>query len=249
MQITKDLMGMPITVNIPDTADEDAANTAFAYFQYVDDKFSTYKTSSEISAINAGALPRGEWSTDMNLIFALAEDTKKETNGYFDIRRPDGKYDPSGIVKGWAIFNAAKLLDKAGYKNFFIEAGGDIEVRGRNAEGGPWRIGIKNPFDQSEIVKAIYLNAGGVATSGTYLRGLHIYDTKRGGTPADEIKSITVVGPNIYEADRFATAAFAMGKDGIDFIEQLAGFEGYSIDKDSIATMTSGFDVYTKLNA
>ncbi len=53
--------------------------------------------------------------------------------------------------------------------------------------------------------------------------------------------SLTVIGPNVYEADRFATAAFAMGKNGIAFIEQLQGFEGYQIDGAGIATMTSGF--------
>jgi thiamine biosynthesis lipoprotein len=55
---------------------------------------------------------------------------------------------------------------------------------------------------------------------------------------------MTVVGPNIYDADRFATAAFAMGRAGIYFIEQLAYFEGYMIDDHGIATFTSGFSQY-----
>ena len=50
-----------------------------------------------------------------------------------------------------------------------------------------------------------------------------------------------MIGPNIYEADRFATAAFAMGRDGILFIEELQGFEGYMIDRNGMATLTSGF--------
>ena len=56
---------------------------------------------------------------------------------------------------------------------------------------------------------------------------------------------MTVIGPNVYEADRFATPAFAMGKKGIDFVENLPGLEGYMVDKDGIATMTSGFEKYT----
>lgn len=59
-----------------------------------------------------------------------------------------------------------------------------------------------------------------------------------------EVMGITVIGPDIYEADRFATAAFAMGRDGIVFIEKLEGFEGYLIDKDKCATYTSGFERY-----
>ncbi len=70
----------------------------------------------------------------------------------------------------------------------------------------------------------------GVATSGTSIRGQHIYNPQDDAAPIDEIVSLTVIGPNIYEADRFATAAFAMGSDGIVFIEQLDGFEGYMID-------------------
>jgi thiamine biosynthesis lipoprotein len=242
-------MGMPITVQVVDTADTEASDKAFDYFRYVDEKFSTYKAASEITAINEGRLPRSEWSADMKLIFALAEKTKQETGGYFDIKRPDGVYDPSGIVKGWAIWNASKLLGQAGYRNFFIDAGGDIEARGRNAAGEPWKVGIKNPFNESEIVKTVYLSQRGIATSGTYIRGLHIYDPRNGGTPANEIKSLTVIGPNSYEADRFATAAFAMGKEGIHFVQGLPGFEGYSIDHGSIATMTTGFDSYLEPHA
>jgi thiamine biosynthesis lipoprotein len=51
-----------------------------------------------------------------------------------------------------------------------------------------------------------------------------------------------VIGPNVYDADRFATAAFAMGRNGIEFIEKLAGFEGYLIDQERQATYTSGFE-------
>ena len=61
---------------------------------------------------------------------------------------------------------------------------------------------------------------------------------------AAEIASISVIGPNVYEADRFATAAFAMGEKGIEFIEGLKGFEGYMIKNNQIAVMTSGFKKY-----
>jgi thiamine biosynthesis lipoprotein ApbE len=53
------------------------------------------------------------------------------------------------------------------------------------------------------------------------------------------------VGPDVCEADRFATGAFAMGEKGIRFIEERDGLEGYMIDKNGTATMTSGFSKYT----
>jgi FAD:protein FMN transferase len=125
-----------------------------------------------------------------------------------------------------------------------VDAGGDIEAIGKNDDGQDWRVGIRNPFNINEIVKVIAVSNCGVATSGTYIRGEHIYNPVTGAETIDEIASLTVIGANIYEADRFATAAFAMGRDGIIFIEHLEGFEGYMIDKDGIATLTSGFARY-----
>jgi thiamine biosynthesis lipoprotein len=75
----------------------------------------------------------------------------------------------------------------------------------------------------------------------------HIFNPKK-KKAAKDIASITVIGPNIYEADRFATAAFAMGVEGIKFIEKLKGFEGYMIQNDNKAVYTSEFKNYTLLN-
>jgi FAD:protein FMN transferase len=86
--------------------------------------------------------------------------------------------------------------------------------------GNPWRIG----------------------TSGTAIRGQHVYNPHHSEKPIQDIVSLTVIGPNVYEADRFATAAFAMGKRSIYFIEQLPGFEGYMIDTSSRATYSSNFE-------
>lgn len=243
MRLTKTQMGMTVVVEIAEsTATVNDLDIVFCYFDYIDRKFSTYKPESEISQINQGKLKRENYSFDMSEVFSLAEKTKRETNGFFDILR-NGKIDPSGIVKGWAIHNAAQLLIKNGFKNFFVDAGGDIQVSGKSAQGTPWKIGIKNPFNEKEIVKVISVATEGVATSGTYLRGQHIYNPFNKNKITD-IVSLTVIGPNIYEADRFATAAFAMGRDGIAFIGSLPGFEGYLIDKDGQATFTAGFNKY-----
>jgi FAD:protein FMN transferase len=241
---TRILMGMPITVEVVDAAASDAAlDDVFDYFQYVDDKFSTYKDSSEISRLNRGDLKFDQASDEMKLIFELAEQTRRESNGYFDIHH-NGIIDPSGIVKGWAIYNAAEIFHKKGFGNFYVDAGGDIQACGKNSQGEKWRVGIRNPFNMNEIVKVLSVSDGGVATSGTYVRGQHVYNPKNSGDTLTDILSLTVIGPDVYEADRFATAAFAMGRSGIDFIEYLPGFEGYMIDKDKQATYTTGFARY-----
>jgi FAD:protein FMN transferase len=242
---TRILMGMPITLEVVDaSATNDIFNTIFSYFEYVDEKFSVYKSSSEITLINKHELDLEQASADMRIVFALAEQTRAQTDGYFDIAR-DGSYDPSGLVKGWAIYNAATILRQKGFRNFYVDAGGDIQVAGKRRKGQNWRVGIRNPFNPNEIVKALSISNCGVATSGMYVRGQHIYNPKNHAQPIGDIVSLTVIGPNIYEADRFATAAFAMGTEGIRFIERLDGFEGYMIDADRRATLTSGFTRYT----
>ena len=71
----------------------------------------------------------------MRDVLALAWQTKEETNGFFDIRKPDGSIDPSGLVKGWAIRNAADMVRRAGVRDYFIEAGGDIQSSGKKFVG------------------------------------------------------------------------------------------------------------------
>lgn len=243
MKETRLLMGMPITVEVrePRIAQRHL-EAVFAYFAAVDETFSTYKPSSEISRLNRGELSADQCSQDVRTILALGERTRRETRGYFDMRRGD-LIDPSGIVKGWAIRTAADLLRAEGFRDFYVDAGGDIQVAGTK-DGNPWRVGIRNPFNRRENVKVLAVTDCGVATSGTAIRGQHIYDPHAPDAPLLDVVSVTVIGRDIYDADRFATAAFAMGREGIRFIEGLPGFEGYMIDAQALATYTSGFERY-----
>ncbi|MCB1496775.1 MAG: FAD:protein FMN transferase [Bauldia sp.] len=244
MRETRLIMGMPVTIDVVDAPGTDCLDTAFAYFEATDRRFSTYRDVSEISAINQARLGEADYSDEMHEVLDLAERTRRETLGYFDIRRRDGTLDPSGIVKGWAIRNAARLVAAAGARDFFVDAGGDIQPSGRNAEGQEWRVGIRSPFDPAEIIKVVYPRGHGVATSGTYARGGHIYDPHDPGHEDVDIVGLTVIGPDILEADRFATAAFAMGRPGIGFIEERPELEGYMVDAGGRATFTSGFEDY-----
>jgi len=243
MRKTRILMGMPITVEIVGAADSAAVDSVFGYFEEVDRRFSTYRTDSEIAAINCGCLAEVDYSDDMREVLALAEATRRETGGYFDIRTGGG-LDPSGIVKGWAIRNAAEVIAASGAGDFYVDAGGDIQSAGKNAAGEEWSVGIRSPFDPAQIVKVVYPRGHGVATSGTYVRGRHIYNPQARDRAIIDIVSLTVIGPDVLEADRFATAAFAMGVEGIYFIEQAPGLEGYAIDRQGWATLTGGFSGY-----
>lgn len=242
------MMNMPITIDVLASAGraKKVIFDVYKYFRYIDDTFSTFKENSEISKINNGILQIKNANRDVKKIFSLCEQTKSETGGYFDILH-NGKYDPSGLVKGWAIYQASKIILSSGYNNFYIEAGGDIQASGNNEEGKPWRVGIRNPFRHEEIIKVLLAKNIGIATSGTYIRGEHIYNpfdvNPNGGENA--MISLTVIGPNIYDADRIATAGFAMGNKGIEFILSLRGFEGYMINREGKAIYTPGFTKYT----
>ncbi|MBA3789055.1 FAD:protein FMN transferase [Patescibacteria group bacterium] len=247
MHHTRSIMGMPVILEIVDGTDTQVIiDRIFNYFISIDDRFSTYKSESEISEINKGVVASVTYSDEMSEVLRLAEQTREETGGYFDIHTPGGQLDPSGIVKGWAINNAAKLLRDGGHAHFYLEIAGDIQTSGRNGEGEEWSIGIRNPFNHAEIVKVLYPHEKGVATSGNYIRGNHVYNPLFPTQVPNDFVSLTVIGPNVYEADRFATAAFAMEKEGLYFLEHQDDFEGYAIDANGIATMTTGLEKYTK---
>jgi thiamine biosynthesis lipoprotein len=244
MRQTRLLMGMPITIEIVDPlVTPDVFDRAYAFFQYVDETFSPFKETSEVTRINRGELRADQASPNMQLILHLAEQTRQETDGYFDVWYKES-FDPCGIVKGWSIHEAARRIEREGCRDFYVDAGGDVQVSGTNAQGQPWRIGIRNPFEAEKIVKVLSLIDCGIATSGPYIRGDHIYNPRNEADRLDQIVSMTVVGRNVYEADRFATAAFAMGEAGILFIESRPGLEGYTIDKKGRATFTRGFGDY-----
>lgn len=170
MKENRTIMGMPAIIEIVDpgaTADDFAE--VFDYWVSVDERFSTYKKNSEITLYNEGKITEKDLSADMKKVFELSEETKIKTKGFFDIAY-NGKIDPSGLVKGWAIYNASIILREKGFKNFYVEIAGDIEVAGLNSEGKKWAIGIRNPFNKKENVKVVYLSDCGIATSGNYKR-------------------------------------------------------------------------------
>jgi FAD:protein FMN transferase len=241
---TRLIMGMPITVDIVDAQTDELRANVFRYFEAVDRNFSPYIESSEVCCINRGEVAATDVSDAMGEVLSLAEDTRVASNGFFNVLQPDGTLDPSGIVKGWAIGKAAAMIEAAGAHNFYVEAGGDIQAKGMSADGSAWRVGIRSPFAQNEIIKVVELTGAGIATSGAYARGAHIYNPHDPKRVLNKIVSMTVVAKSVVDADRFATAAFAMGPDGIYFIEALEGVEGYAVDAEGMATETTGFGVY-----
>jgi thiamine biosynthesis lipoprotein len=241
MKMTEGIMGMSVAVEVLDPATGSDLDEVLDYFHVVDALFSPYKKDSEISHINEKKLKLEDASPEVKKVLKLCEQTRILTNGYFDILI-EGRIDPSGLVKGYAICEAAKKLKKKGYKNFYIEIGGDIEIVGLKNDQ-KWRVGIKNPFKPNENTDIVHITNAGIATSGLYERGMHIYNPLKKKL-ATEIKSMTVIAKDIYEADRFATASFAMGIEGMNFLEKQENLEAFCITDTGEEIETSGFSKY-----
>ena len=50
-----------------------------------------------------------------------------------------------GIAKGYAVDRAVKVLEQAGVRSFFVQAGGDLFARGKKPDGTDWQAGIRDP--------------------------------------------------------------------------------------------------------
>ena len=141
-------------------------------------------------------------------------------------RTSNAKLDFNGIAQGLAVDVLAEKLESRGAKNYFVEIGGEIRVKGVNSEGNLWRIGIDKPVENStaedrQIQEVVNIKDKSLATSGSYRRfyekdGVkysHTIDPKTGYPVSHSLLSVTVVADNCATADAMATAFMVMGAD------------------------------------
>jgi thiamine biosynthesis lipoprotein len=241
------VMGMPIVVDVRDPDVDDAVlDRMFDWLRLVDATFSTYKDGSEVSRINRGELSIEEANPDVREVLDRCEELRHETHGYFD-PRPVSRdvLDPSGLVKGWSVDRAAAILDDAGVRNYAVNAGGDMLVRGRALPDDCWRVGIQHPLERDKVAKVVITNDLAVATSGAYARGDHVLDPHTRRAP-EGVLSVTITGPVLATADAYATAAFAMGLDGPKWTARLRGYEAMTILANETVLSTPGFPAFVE---
>jgi FAD:protein FMN transferase len=211
-----------------------------AWLHEVDARFSTYKPDSEVNRFQRRELALDDCSPDMRHVLDACADLWRETDGYFDAYA-SGPLDPSGYVKGWSVEVASARLAAAGSTRHYINAGGDIRMRGLNADGKAWRVGIRHPWEADKLSWVLALTDGAVATSGCYERGDHVRNP-RTGNPARGLRSVTVVGPDLARADAYATAGLAMGEAGIAWLAGRAadGYDSAVVTDDGRAFTSEG---------
>ncbi len=151
------------------------------------------------------------------------------------------------IAKGYAVDRGIEVLKRCGITNALINAGGEIRQIGNE-----WIVGVRDPDEETGIIKELKLNGMAVATSGSYeqyfeedsVRYCHILNPSD-GYPSMLCKSVTVIAVDDVTADALATGIFVMGPEkGISLTESLPGTEVYIIDSSNKEYFSSGFGNY-----
>lgn len=189
-------------------------------------------------------------------------DSIRKYVGFEKVRMENGKVikedknimlDCSAIAKGYGVDAVGRYLEKKKIRNYMVEIGGEIRVKGCNPEGRLWKVGISKPIDDSlnvtgEIQEVLMVSDIAIATSGNY-RNFYIKDNKkyahtidpRTGYPVQHsILSSTVVAPTCALADAYATSFMVVGLDEAKKIlarhKELQAYFIYTDSKGKMAT-------------
>ena len=134
--------------------------------------------------------------------------------------------DCGAVAKGYGVDCVARLLSSKGCTNYMVEIGGEVVVKGKNAKGKKWTIGINKPVDDStetvsEVQNILHVSDCGIATSGNYRnfyyvdgrKVSHTIDPKTGQPVQHSLLSATVLTPSCAKSDALATSFMVMGLD------------------------------------
>ena len=232
VRLSDPVMGTVASVHV--VANERAAEAVavtgrvFGELHRLERIFTTFAADSEVMRISRGEMNLLDASPEVIEVMDACTWLEHESNGVFVARRPDGGLDPAGFVKGWAAQRASALLTDAGFDDWFVGVGGDIQTSGTNECGVPWSVGIIDPSDTERVMCTLELSGQAIATSGTTARGMHIWNES--GEFVNPFASISVIGPELKWADAFATTAFAMGHDGLAWVERYDGYHAIAVD-------------------
>lgn len=180
-----------------------------------------------------------------------------DDNGHVTKEDPRIMLDFSAIAKGYGSDCVANLLDSCGVKNYMVEIGGEVVIKGHNRNGNPWGIGITKPIDDSlstsqELQTVLRLTDCAIATSGNYrnfyykdgVKYAHTIDPRTGYPVQHSLLSATVIADNCMRADALATAFMVLGVDSaMAYCNRHPEINGYFI----IATSNGDYETRSTL--
>lgn len=201
----------------------------------LDAAFNAYRHSGGLFDITSGVLQE-IWNDDLESMPAqavLADTLTRVGLNKVDwgrpklsFRQPGMQIDFGGIGKEYAADRAAGECRAYGIVSGVIDLGGDLCVIGPHPDGAPWRIGVRDPERPERAVATLFVERGGVATSGNYERFWlldgkrygHILDP-RSGWPVEGLSSVTVAAPTCQAAGLAATIAMLKGAEGAAWLK------------------------------
>jgi thiamine biosynthesis lipoprotein len=242
------VMGTVASVHVHDPrplAEVDTAVEAmFAELERLEQIFSTFRPSSDISRVNRGEITVADCAPEVLDVLDACTWLEHQSDGAFSAHRPLPPFgiDPSGFVKGWAAERAAGALRDAGLGAWYVAIGGDIATCGAPPGATCWTFGVAHPFDPSRLVAELDVPPGSaLATSGIGARGRHIWHGS-GAVVDSPFAALTVVGPSLTWADALATAAFARGADALEWLARFPGHTAVAVDAHGTVLQTLDAD-------
>src|SRR4051794_10139859 len=164
------IMGLPISVHLrgDDLTGESVERqvvAVFAELRRVDTVLSPYRDDSDLSRWERRELRLADADPMLATVMALCDEAQERTGGWFDARGlPDprtgeSRYDPSGLVKGWAVERAAGHLAELDGLGWCVNAGGDVLLHAP-ADQPAWRGGIEKPDDPARLIGGVARRRG-----------------------------------------------------------------------------------------
>ena len=171
---------------------------------------------------------------------------------------PGAQLNFSAIAKGYGVDAIGEWLEAHGVRDYFVEIGGEVRIRGRHPEGRPWYVGIDRPVPEPverRVLQAVVpLTDAAMATSGNYRnyyerdgqKYVHTINPRTGYPEVSSLLSASVIAPDCMTADAYATAFMVMGMpDALRHAERDPALEAFFIEADSSGGFrewqTSGF--------
>jgi thiamine biosynthesis lipoprotein len=205
----------------------EALAAAVAELRAVDRTYGPLVPDSLVSRLRRGEITAEAFPPLADLVARCAA-MRAATDGWFDAWAAPGGFDPSGLLKGWAIDQATARLRAAGVEDYAVVAGADLAVCGQAPHGGPWRVAVHHPARAGGPPVRLELSRGAIGSSGVGGRRGHVIDPHT-GRPVGHTHAVTVIGPNLTEADAYATALFAAGPVAVSWFPR----DGYRILPDA----------------
>ncbi|MCL2222694.1 MAG: FAD:protein FMN transferase [Oscillospiraceae bacterium] len=153
------------------------------------------------------------------------------------LSNPDAWIDLGATAKGYIADQVASFLIDNGITNALIDLGGDIKLIGSREDGNPWRLAIRNPFDQESepFAAVIEVSDAAVISSGTYERSFeidgiryhHILDPNTAMSILTDVVSATVIAESGVIGEGLSTLAILKGSEaGTEILKTHPGFIG-----------------------